>query len=321
MKKLCLVLFMLVLNNMAFAQESPTHGWELVSPDPISSFGERGTWNSTYNEPGAIIFHEGQYHLFVNGYTGAVQNNGVGYRVSDDGITYNWVSTTPILESANLPNAPLAISATAVLVQPDGTWVLYYQNFNSLNWPRIEATIGRATASNPAGPWIADENPVLTGTAGTWDAESVAYASVIPYEDGYVMYYVGSDTEGVERIGRATSADGITWEKDTNPVFELDAEQGEQAYFVVNQVIYSEGRWIMAYKNARHTVGLAYSSDGITWERDANNPILQSQDIEGASGLGFISFLAEGEGMYQLVVEANIGSRTQVYALRGLLTE
>ena len=41
--------------------------WTLVSEEPVSPYGGISDWNSTYNEPGAVIFHDGRYHLFVNG--------------------------------------------------------------------------------------------------------------------------------------------------------------------------------------------------------------------------------------------------------------
>lgn len=318
MKKIILLctLLALSLGMGALAQDdNNTITVTLVSDETISPHGERGSWNSTYNEPGAVIFYEGQYHLFVNGYPGFPADNGIGYRVSDDGINYEWGTEEPILLSADMPNDPIAIAASDVLVQDDGTWVLYYFNFNSAAWPRIAATIGRATADNPAGPWTPDEDPVLTGGEdGSWDERSVAYASVIPFEDGYVMYYIGENARGIESLGRATSADGIMWEKDPEPVFMLDTSLREATSFVVNQVVYDGERWILAYKNTRSTIGIATSEDGITWERYADNPIISAAQIDGVNTIGYTSFMVDEDGGYMLFLEGNIGSQTQVYA-------
>lgn len=316
MKKPLLFIILALFSLASYAQDENTVTVTLVSEQPISEYGRPGRWNSTYNEPGAVIFYEGQYHLFVNGYPGFPRDNGIGYRVSDDGISYEWVNTEPVLRSENMPNNPIAIAASDVLIEEDGTWVLYFFNFNSANWPQIEATIGRATAENPEGPWTVDENPVLSPSEedGAWDSESVAYPSVIQTENGYVMFYIGQDTVGHERLGRATSSDGIVWEKDGEAVFELDPSLGEARFFVVNKVIFDGERWILAYKNSRSSIGLAFSDDGINWERYANNPIIRETDIPRVDTIGYMNFMQDEAGIYWLFIEGNTSDRTQIYA-------
>ena len=311
MKHLVFAMVMFVLSVSLVWGQDEAITWELVSIEPVSPHGAATDWNSIYNEPGAVIYYEGQYHLFVNGYSGFPSNNGIGYRVSDDGINYEWATEEPILRRDDMPNEPLAVAASDVLVLDDGTWVLYFFNFNSSAWPRIRATIGRATASNPTGPWTVDDDPILTPEG---DNRSVAYASVLPVEDGFVMYYIVEDRRGVERLARATSEDGITWEKETEPVFELDATLGEGTNFVVNQVVFDGERWIMAYKFNRNSIGFAFSEDGITWERYADNPVLSSTDIEGLTDIGYLSLLLDDMGQFTLFFEGNIGGQTQVYA-------
>ena len=272
MKKMMILtlIMMLFFVSVVTAQDDEiTIAWELVSEDPVSPVGDIGDWNSTWNEPGAAIYYEEQYHLFVNGYPGSIgNNNGIGYRISDDGVHYEWATEEPLLRRDDMPNDPLSIAATDVLVLEDGTWVLYFFNFNSRAWPRIQATMGRATAPDPTGPWTVGEDLILTpGEEDSWDERSVAYASVIPMEDGFVMYYIGEDAAGTERLGRATSDDGIVWEKDADPVFELDLALLENPSFVVSQVVYTGDYWILAYKGQRAAVSFAFSEDGITWER------------------------------------------------------
>jgi hypothetical protein len=317
MKKNMIIIFvMLSLVSVVVGQDDTTITWELVSEDPISEVGEAGEWNSTYNEPGAAIYYEDQYHLFVNGYpSGIGGNNGIGYRVSDDGISYQWATEDPILRRDDMPNEPLSIAASDVLVLEDGTWVLYFFNFNSTGWPHIQATIGRATATDPSGPWTVDEDLTLSpGEEGGWNESSVAYASGLPLEDGFVMYYIGEDASGVERLGRATSEDGILWDKDPEPVFELDEDLVENPSFVVSQVVYDGERWILAYKGNRSIVSFAFSDNGIVWERYTDNPVILFTNISGIRAIGYISFLLDDDGQGMLYLEGNIGGRTQVYA-------
>ena len=79
------------------------------------------------------------------------------------------------------------------------------------------AVIYRATAPSPAGPWVADPEPVLgLGEAGAWDDLALDFPAVVPMGGGYLMLYGGIDGNETTRIGVATSDDGISWQKDPN---------------------------------------------------------------------------------------------------------
>lgn len=286
--------------------------WTPVSDAPIVAYGERGTWNGVFNEPGAALYHDGQYHLFVTGYPGFPAKSGIGYLTSDDGLTYEWMSPDPVLTTDDVPYAAVAIGASSVLVEDDGTWVLYFYSMNSGRWPRIQATISRATADNPLGPWTPDPEPLLLpGEAEHWDSDSVAYPTVIRMEDGYRMYYTGQDSIGREAIGLATSADGLIWEKQPDPVFAMDA--GIINSFFVAEVVYTGETWLMAYKDSRLSVALATSDDGLTWTPLGDEPILTSMNMDGISTIGYISLIA-AEDQYMLYYEGHVGSRAQIYA-------
>ena len=321
MKKLIILFVILLVSIGVIVAQEDEITWELVSDEAISVRGEYGTWNSTYNEPGAVIYHDGLYHLFVNGYAGFPANTGIGYKTSEDGINYEWVTDEPLFRRDDVAGSPVAIATTDVIVLDDGTWVLYFYNFNSSTWPRVQGTIGRATSDNPAGEWVIDDEPVLVpGDEGSWDEDSVAFASVTQIDDTFVMYYIG-ESGGVEALGRATSDDGILWEKHSEPVFVFDITIGEAVSFVVSEVIYDGERWILAYKSRRDAIGFAFSEDGISWERYPENPVISASDIESISSIGYISLLADEDNNYSLFFEGNIGSSTQIYAANVVLPE
>ncbi|MEO1290375.1 MAG: hypothetical protein AAFV93_21695, partial [Chloroflexota bacterium] len=146
---------------------------------------------------------------------------------------------------------------------------------------------------------------------------SKAFASITEVDDEYVMYFIGENADRNESLGRATSSDGITWVKDSDPVFVFDESLGESNNFVVNEVIFDGERWILAYKSQRVGIGFAFSDDGITWERYEENPVFTSSDIDGLTAIGYISLLfnqdAE-EASYTVFFEGATGNRTQIYA-------
>ncbi len=82
---------------------------------------------------------------------------------------------------------------------------------------------GLCTASSQPLQFIKNGPAVLgPGGSGAWDAAWTNFVSVIHENSQYVMWYSGATNDnGVNlEIGRATSADGILWQKDAhNPVF------------------------------------------------------------------------------------------------------
>jgi predicted GH43/DUF377 family glycosyl hydrolase len=99
---------------------------------------------------------------------------------------------------------------------------------------------------------------------------------------GYFMG--GSGTRyGTTRVGYATSPDGLTWTKHaSNPVLDV----GPTGAFDDEQVAEPRvtrigGGYRMYYTGAnansrRKSLGMATSADGITWTKDARNPVLDS---------------------------------------------
>jgi hypothetical protein len=122
------------------------------------------------------------------------------------------------------------------------------------------------------------DNPVLTvGPTGAWDGYSISGPCVIFKGTTYIMYYAGSSTSSVASIGMATSSDGIHWTKREQPV--LSATPGtwnEPA--VYHPSVYVDGDkyylWYTGNNGGNSVIGLATSTDGITWINDVNNPIL-----------------------------------------------
>ena len=100
------------------------------------------------------------------------------------------------------------------MIKDGASYVMYYAGLDSSG----TAKIGRATAPAPSGPYTRGPSPVLeVGTASEFDATSVKDPVVVKAGAGdYRMLYTGVETlEGnrIERVGYATSSDGISWTK------------------------------------------------------------------------------------------------------------
>ena len=317
MKILRRVLFLLLLLSVPIivAQDS---FFTPSSDEPAIPRGERGEWDGKYIDPGAVIYHEGQFHMLRNGFPNWPAATGIDYWVSDDGMIWEQVSEEPLLASKDIEYAPLAALASSLIVEDDGTWVLYFYTWNKQPGTPQGGEIGRATAPAPEGPWTHDEAPVLTtGGDGEWDGSHVNVPHVIRTDEGYVMYYSAFDAESNQSIGMATSEDGIIWTKyddpetteapfaESDPLLMVDANW-EKVGVRQPDVVQVDDQWVMVYRNegsgsSDMRLGIATSDDGITWTKFADNPVFKASDIPRGNNFWFHNVVYQGDTLYLFI--------------------
>src|SRR5215208_4112701 len=126
------LLALLVFTPIAAAQDDEVADiFTLFSDDPVVMRGERGEWDGRYTDPGAVVYHDGLFHMFRNGFQGWPAPVQIGYLTSPDGLNWTEVSEEPVLTSDEVPFAGVAALAASVLVEDDGTWVLYFYTWES----------------------------------------------------------------------------------------------------------------------------------------------------------------------------------------------
>ncbi len=303
--------------------------FSVVGNGPIVPRGGEGSWYETFTDPGGAVYHDGMFHILHNGFNGWPASVGIAYSNSEDGENWALVEEDPVFVGDDLDYVGLTVLASSVLVEDDGTWVLYFYIWEQRTWPG-PTMIGRATAPSPTGPWTADEAPILIqGSNDEWDEYAVRAPSVIKTDDGYVMFYTGyTRTQGM--IGMATSPDGITWTKyddpttteapfaESDPVF-MPGEDGDWDERQVFQprVVSSPDGFVMLYGAGRAVngsnakFGYAISEDGIEWER-VTEPIFDHTAVSGGRAIWFTEFLYQ-DGIYYLFFELGTGGNTEIY--------
>ena len=310
---------------------TPVPYFTVFGDAPIVSKGQPTTWDDRFTDPGAVLYHDGMFHMFRNGFRGFPAESQVGYVTSSDGYIWTKQGDDPIIETKDVPYAKIAMYASSALVMEDGTWVIYFYTWDSKNFPS-ESVIGRATASSPTGPWVADPEPVLMpGAKGAWDAQQVLAPHVLQTATGYVMYYSGANASGAQSIGMATSTDGVLWTKyndsvtieapyaESDPVLQ-PGETGAWDMGWVHQprVLQTTDGWAMIYRGTKATdgnsmaLGIATSTDGIHWVRSASNPVFKPTQIAQSRQFWFHSALFVND-IYYLFVEGDISQTTQIY--------
>ena len=157
---LCIVLCLFITG--VFAQDDVVSPFTQQGDSPIVERPRRtrdnrdaDLWDGQYTDPGAVLYHDGQFHMFRNGFVGWPARVRIGYLVSDDGITWIEPQEEPTLDTLDVPYAEVTALASSAYVEDDGTWVLYFYTWNTTSGSG-QGAIGRATADNPLGPWTID---------------------------------------------------------------------------------------------------------------------------------------------------------------------
>ncbi len=145
--------------------------------------------------------------------------------------------------------------------------------------------IGHAT-SDDGFSWTKDlMNPVLDiGSASSWENYNVFMPSVLLVDSIFHMWYNGDDGYN-ERIGHATSIDGTNWIKDVNnPVLDLGPSgswDDFEIFPMAGSVIFIDTMFHLYYggigmSQGQYAIGHATSTDGSTWTRNSQNPIMEA---------------------------------------------
>jgi predicted GH43/DUF377 family glycosyl hydrolase len=265
-----------------------------------------------YINPGAVIDQDGTLHMYANLFTDWPGDVRTVHLSSADGATWTLAQEGSVLDSDDVPFARPGFDVSTGFIGPDGTWVLVFETVSIVHpWE-----IGLATGPGPDGPWTVAEEPVLSGTEAAWDAGGVAWPSVVPTEDGFAMYYSTYASNPRETvIARATSTDGLTWTKGDGPVLE-PAARWERVGLDRPRVVRADDRYVMVYSGSDLTDrGVAFSRDGIAWERDGDAPAITMEGFP-VDGRSWDAALVHRDGVLTYYLEIGVATSatgTEIY--------
>jgi predicted GH43/DUF377 family glycosyl hydrolase len=195
---------------------------EITTSAPAVALGTGGSWeDSDINDPS--VAYDSDNTRYVMAYTGYkvgdanVQKMGIAYATN---ILGPWTkeATNPVL----LPDAGDTFNMNGGLVKFGATWYYYYgSSAGGVN-------ISCATSSDLL-TWT-KQGVVLQGAGGSvWDATSTFDVFARVTQDGLTvqLWYAGSNSNGVQGFGLATSTDGLTFARSSiNPIFGVQAFSG-----------------------------------------------------------------------------------------------
>jgi hypothetical protein len=208
----------------------------------------------------------------------------------------NWGTTgwymepnNPVLGTGNPADFDHGSVGAPVVIINQGVYQMWYTATDASD----KGAVGYATSSDGV-YWNkqASQTVLALGGTGSFDEKLIEPLSVIVTNGNYQMWYIGNDAQTNIRTGYAISVDGINWTKlgggSLLPVGAPGAWDGLAS--IMMGVVLDDGYYVGMYVGANslgsQAMGLAISTDGISWLKHAGNPVFMLPDpIAGPGSL------------------------------------
>jgi beta-1,2-mannobiose phosphorylase / 1,2-beta-oligomannan phosphorylase len=226
-------------------------------PDMVLGPDSTSGWEDAVNRPVVVKRSDG-YHMW---YTGQKRHfSRIGYATSADGRVWTRMGGGPVLSPEN-PWEKVAVMCPHVLWDEQSRLFKMWYSGGEQYEPNA---IGYATSLDGV-HWAKNPDPVFTPSSeNDWDAHKVTACQVVPYKDGYLMFYIGFRDEHHAQIGLAWSQNGVSgWQRHpANPLirpgngfFAWDRDAVYKPYAILDK-----GRWLLWYNGRKgkvEQIGLA----------------------------------------------------------------
>ena len=266
-----------IINWLAESYDPEKH-WYKYQGNPLNLALDRvfDPWVTYDSKDGFKMWHTG---------IGTDGKQRIYYATSSNGI--NWKPYGMVLDFGAIGSwEELSVSKPVVLY--DGiNYRMWYVGYTSMR-----TRIGLATSEDGISWTKHVGTPVLSpGGNGGWDDADLGVFTVIKDGTSYKMWYNGKGYDGIQRIGLATSSDGISWTKHpNNPVLEPGSNGWDSYHIYTGPVVTNGSHYSMYYTGqdySKNRVGLATSPDGLEWSKYEDNPVLDT-GLPGSWGSAYI---------------------------------
>ena len=187
-----------------------------ITPEPALTRGEAGTFDDTAVRSPDLVLDAvaGQWRMYYEGREGETGRIALATS-SDEGLT--WTREGVVLSTGAAGAWDDAIVGEPSVVFDGDSWHLWYLGSDGSRFRIGYASSDDGIAWNR---YTEDDIsvPVFEGGGLSFALDDAAHPSVtlLPDGEGFEMWFEGH-TDGIGRIGRARSTDGITWTALSNP--------------------------------------------------------------------------------------------------------
>lgn len=307
-----------------------TIAFEMVGDGPVIDPTDYG---AAYLLPGATVVADGVMHLYAVAFSAdPSEPPRVLHLVSDDGISWSGDADASVLGSVELELDGVGAVPSSAFVTDDGTWVMV----GGGRLPGGTRPIAwRATAPGPDGPWTAHPEPILEPSPSGWDSAIVDHPSVIPTADGELMAYGGAagSSPNRNRIGFATSEDGVTWTRvdatmdgaDDGTALGPDACGIDARTMVEPHLVTVGGAHLLVFgvmpegSDTDMQIVTATSSDGRAWTCASGADALGSDDMPGGRSIHSLAVIDHPDGPPRLLLEILGDNQSTLWLARAVL--
>jgi predicted GH43/DUF377 family glycosyl hydrolase len=296
LRKYFFLILFFILAQDAFTQEI----WNKY-PDPVlSKSGQFPNWKGLATGDAFVMQDNDTLKMWFSGVGWLNANDNcphvrLGYAWSLDGITWTEYNNNPVLDiSADTSQFDADGIETPTVIKdlnaPAGErYKLWYAGRKSICSPVNDHQFGYAYSSNGIDWNKYAGNPVLSpGDSSSWFNGFISSPCVI-FDNGiYKMWFTAPDlvlngqaTDGKGNIGYATSIDGINWNVNASPVLIAGEQNNWDSASIAEPSVVKVGSVYHLFYSAldqwtieNFQVGYAFSTDGITWTKSPQNPVL-----------------------------------------------
>lgn len=213
-------------SRICYATSTDGLNWVKYAGNPVLDVDYSGGWDSLGVETVTVIIDPAapaneRYKMWYAGQYFNTYRYDIGYAYSPDGI--NWQKhPSPVLQVGASNEWDNGFLEGPSVIFDGTTYKMWYCGYDATvdgSGTDGQANIGYAESSDGI-TWVKSlQNPIMTASAGEWDAIYVQDPHVL-YDGVYHMWYGGNDVDGYgQQVGYATSNDGILWTKSaSNPV-------------------------------------------------------------------------------------------------------
>jgi hypothetical protein len=186
------------VGSIGYATSPDGVAWTEYGSNPVLGVGAAGSWEDDDVLDPTVIKEGSTYHMWYSGYDGIT--NRIGHATSSNGTTWIRDLANPVLDVGSPGGWDWLDVYGPSVMRYNGTFLMWYSGGTL---PPAWQT-GYALSSDGSA-WTRGKMLIPEGHAGSFDADSADYPSVLADGDQFKVWYSGLDASGTYNIGYATA--------------------------------------------------------------------------------------------------------------------